>query len=419
MEPDANGYPGYQTASKKLPAVKPDYQAVEAVVETGNWSTASPSVIEWIDDSRDALGLWRTATRKHSHLRVQPADLTIENAYGSVTNARAFKNLATLAALKVQSTADKDESWEWLRALFRYSRHIGMYSSTIDRISGSAIHSSVSEQILRWADGPTVGKQDIQTALTSLRKDFEMTAQPSVAVGVHYYSTLDELSRWSEMREAHKTVIGEFDSRGILDQIEHIVGSVSFPYIPGPVESFVKNEPELTRRLLQHQVANLLKFADRPAPECPPLLPGKVALFDDSSVEPGELMSKEAFMKAVDRSPVATMFLFNSRALGAPTELTRQVILETILAAHLFRHQNGGFPNRLDESVDSGILKQVPIDPLSPTRSHLGYERETGSLNRAKVWSVGRNGSDEKGSFEHIPGLGAADLGYSFGANRE
>lgn len=63
------------------------------------------------------------------------------------------------------------------------------------------------------------------------------------------------------------------------------------------------------------------------------------------------------------------------------------------------------------------FLTKVPVDPYATTRAVLGYHRE--NTHRARLWSVGRNGTNENGSFEHIPRLGPADLGYSFGPGKE
>ena len=65
------------------------------------------------------------------------------------------------------------------------------------------------------------------------------------------------------------------------------------------------------------------------------------------------------------------------------------VIHRTTLAVHLYQRRHGRLPERLDQLVSDGILKEVPADPFGDV---LHYSAE-----RAIVWSNGPDGIDHGG----------------------
>lgn len=70
-------------------------------------------------------------------------------------------------------------------------------------------------------------------------------------------------------------------------------------------------------------------------------------------------------------------------------------LLITYLALRAYRLDYGTYPESLDALTAMGYLKSLPLDPFSPTRSHLGYRRDV--ADRMTLWSVGPDARDDAG----------------------
>jgi hypothetical protein len=172
---------------------------------------------------------------------------------------------------------------------------------------------------------------------------------------------------------------------------------------------FVSHEPEVTRRLLQHELANLLPHIDKLPRDRPPLA-SDVLYFDTTSIAAPSLLSTADFSARVKRSPVAHFVFLNRFAADFPVrELAYQSALEVTLAAECYRRVHGELPEDLSQLVEAGILTEVPDDPWSPVSAPLRYERDPSELTRARVWSVGKNRFDDGGRISPGDNLAADD----------
>jgi hypothetical protein len=70
-------------------------------------------------------------------------------------------------------------------------------------------------------------------------------------------------------------------------------------------------------------------------------------------------------------------------------------LARTYLAMRAHRLERGAYPESLEALSSAGYLKASPIDAFSPTRSLLGYRRE--SAGRMTLWSVGPDAKDDAG----------------------
>ena len=403
VDPADNASSDYEAACSLLVNHSEPPGDVLYKVTSEGWQTRTPKVEQWLRDNEPALDRWLIGTKRDVYVRTQPKDLTMESWSVSAGDLIAIDRLCGLQSAETESLGDLDGAWDWHRALFRHSRHIEMFTTSVGRMMGAGAHNMVVRRIVRWAGDRRLTSSQLAQALADVRQDFEMTPPPSVMIQAEYFVTLDQLNRLDEVADGYRKFNMTF-------------GVTGRPF-PGKSELFLNNEPELTKRLLRHQVANLLKFIDEPEERHPAWLSCPVAYYDQSPTASDRFAEPSEFQAAVDRSPLAQTLLMKRGAArdSILREAARQRLLETVLAAELYRREQSVFPESLDELVEANLLSDVPVDPTSTSLDLIRYVRDPQNRKRAKVWTVGQNGVDDGGVFEVIDGYGPADTGYVIG----
>ena len=229
-----------------------------------------------------------------------------------------------------------------------------MFGTPVDRGIGSAYHNQAAFGIVRWAGHRQTTAALLARALADVRDDFAMTPPPSVMIQAEYFVVMDQLNRFAETAENYR-------------ESADIWRSIGIEY-PNDVELFLNNEPELTKRLLRHQAANLLKFIDEPDGHHPALLGCPLAYFDQLPAATDHYAEPAAFQAAVDRSPLAQILLIDQGDVDGflSREAARQRILETVLAAELYRREQGSFPDSLEVLVAEGPAARHSGRPDEP-----------------------------------------------------
>jgi hypothetical protein len=412
-DPADNAHADYEAAVSMLNRdFEPDYKEFDAIL-SGHWEQRTPECDQWLRDNEPALERWRQGTERAAYQRAPLKELTVENALVSVADSQTFCRLATLKGLQAESAGDLDGAWHWHRAHFRFCRHVGMFGPPIERMLGAALHAGAADAIVRWAADDRLNGSQLAAALANVRRDYELTPPHSVRVLAEYFVTMDQLNRLQEVADAHRQV-EEFVAPYRETFRAHGVEGRRFP---SRFELLLANEPELTRRLLRHQVANLLTFIDQPRNNRPATLSCEAAYYDSPPTAVDQFLEPDRFEKAVDGSALAKFLLMKVASGGSFTtrEEARQGMLETILAAEQYRRVHGVFPVTIGDLVEADLIDEVPTDPTSPTGDPMRFERNPYDPQRAKVWTVGLNGFDDGGNLEVIPGEGPADMGYSVG----
>lgn len=340
------------------------------------------------------------------HLRVQPTEMTIRNVVIPVGQWRNLMRLALLEAMRLSSNGDSAGAWRWYLASLRYCSHHGMHGSLTDRIGGATMYSFCVERIVSWARNPALTSHQLEQSLADVRAAYELSSDPSVSIRREYFYLSNALTYVEEHPGEYNEFLEGFDPRLHNNLI-----------LPSRSRIFLKNEPELTRRLLRHQTANLLEFADEPLCRQPEELLGQVDFFDVTDSTDSVRLSSSEFRTALEKSAIAPLLLRTIVPRGIHRERAREGLLEMLLAAEWYRRETGEFPASTDELLTAPMLDEIPLDALSRSGALLGYERDPDNPQRAKVWSVGRNGVDDGGSLEHVfaPHPGRPDLGYWIG----
>jgi hypothetical protein len=392
--PDAeNAFVEYRKAAKlykEMPSSEADYDSFEKAMDEG-WSEANANVRKWVADNRVFLEMWRRCTEKPDAIYFQPKDLTFETVVSLLDDARPFARLARLEGSRLEETGDLDGAWIWYRAVLRSSRHFGKRGAVMQRLTGISMHFSVSEQIARWAHHDELTLMQSRMALNDTREIFAMTAPTSVALKGEYLCIENTLERCS---------LPDFIDNEWEATDEH-----------PDVEFFLRNEPELGRRVSRQVVTNWLRHIDTPRHQRPSPVPGRFALceLDPTITYDPSILRPEQIEEFAEKSTGASTLLppitqFESAIIR---EQANQAALITMLALRLHQLETGHLPDTLNELVAAGILESVPIDPWHPTGKPLRYIRKG---ETAVVYSLGENGINDGGNIELE---GQPDIGFS------
>lgn len=402
IDPAENAAGDYEAAARLYRGIsEPSYEELDIVWERG-WAEASPTVHTWLEDNRAALLAWRVGTTKDTHLRVQPAEITIDDTLSILFDCRYLSKLAQLEAERLRFLGDIAVAWEWLRASIRFTHHSGMNAGIINRISEETHYSLCVRRIVAWAQSSNVSSEQLAQALSDVRAAWNLSSSVSASFRAEYFYVCNELAHLEEVRSSFDRLANDWG----MDDLR----------IAPKRQLWLNNEPELTRRLLQHQIANLLTFADEPLSGQPRQLPQHISYFDFSPPTESELLSPSEFQIATRKSLLGRNLLLRRNLTGfIHRERAHQGLLELVLAAEWHRRETGEFPASIDELLTVPMLDEIPPDALSRSGAPLRYERHQGNPQRAKVWSVGRNGVDDGGAVEQIDSTGFLDLGYWIG----
>lgn len=352
VDPNAGCWPGFRRADRLLAA-------------TDAWSDDEAELRTTLAKHPVAVETWRDAAFAEYRPQRHPGDLRLNDTLPIASRVRQFARLARVAAADAVSEGRMRSAWLWYEGTLRTSRHLAHGACTIERLAAAALPAIVANSIADWAGDDRVTVVELREARRALA-DVEL-ATPSItdAVKLEYMMT----RRWLE-----ETPLSEFGG----------------PSDPTP--TWLDNEPELGRRLVDHMFAHALEAA--------PLGWHNLQHRMDGSFlrDPGhpDVLAGEELKRAVLGSPVASVAGFGAirtLPLISARETATIRALDVILAAELYRRRTGAYPRVAGDLVPD-LLNGVPDDPFAATGTAMRYRIEDG---RPHVWSIGPNGVDEDG----------------------
>jgi hypothetical protein len=351
---------------------------VEDAIRQG-WSSATPTIRKWLDDNRGALELMKAGSKKPKALIGQPKDQSYRTMI-AIRKNRALSQLARLEAARLQDEGDVAGSWEWYRVAFRHSRHVGMYGATINRSTGMYFHHVTSERIVGWSVDPRIDSPLLRRALENVIFDYQLTQPYSTTLRSQYFDTMNWINYLEQKEE-----IADID-----------------PHDPvAPWVLFLKNEPEVGKRVIKLTYANWLSQIDLPRHRQSRVRPGDLCLFEPVAGTPLPSEPAPAEIQHIfSNSPVSAYGVGKGPPLRAfiTHERTRQSQLVVALAAQLYFRDKERFPRVTAEFLD-GYLSEWPIDPQSDDGKPMHYRFDP-AIGEVTVWSVGPNGINDGGNID-------------------
>ena len=354
---EANAFVLYKRAFEKL--------GKEPANPSFVWSTADPSQRRWLDENREALGLWREGTGRPDALYIPPKTLTIATLLPVMQAMRSFGRLAILEGTRLEAEGDLKGALDWYLAVLRSSRHCGRRGFPIERLVGIAVASMGSTRLLAWAVNPGVDTAMLRRALDAVVECEAMTPPSSDSFKCEYISFLNTVADPA------------------YQEPDKLLGNSS-PWIwtTPPGKAFVraersfKSEPERSRRVYRLIMANWLEYCDRPRTNRPAFatLPPSTYLNPFGATSGFELFVPEAAAPATVKvfSPEDLAGWFHSTLyaeifspnFGAMEKAIRRdrgtfANLQITLANEIYKKEKGEYPEKV-EALIGPYLKALP-----------------------------------------------------------
>jgi hypothetical protein len=345
IKPAENAFTYYKRALASLfsgvgPAALGD--AIDAL-PAGGWEAAAPVAEQALDDSEEILAEWKRGTECERGIRIQPADMEYSDL-PQVQGPRTMAELAILASARSLHEGNVNESWEWLRSLLRYSRHVGAFGTLTDRTIGHSTHAFAAQGVARWVRHPDVTVSLLKDAQADLRQIRQMLPPLSVSLKTEYLTVMKLLDSPETVREFFRNhPLPPFKRDGL--RLEGYL--------------FLNAEPELARVLVRHAFANQLSQCDLPRWE---RTVAGIRFFRLAGAERPPLMDPTELESAVMRSQLAPFGIPNiSYVEREDRALARQTALELCLCVESFRRTHSRYPESLNALVPE-FLDEVPRD---------------------------------------------------------
>ena len=362
----------------------PSDAAISAVF-TGGWDAADDTVKEWVAAHEPSLLEWKRAVELN-HVWFNPAENLLWSFEDHDLNFLHYlEMLSMLRGRKCEAEQDFAGAFQLYRAgILARDQLWGAPWSNADDLPN----------VLHWAALPAVSAAQLRTALAQLRRDRAARQPASHAIKVEYVRAMNSLKK----RDGLATAI-RYRSGNQSPMDTQTTMYLRFVY-------WVCGEPERTRRLYQHLVANQLRGVDQPAPTHPALhTPTSTLIYNDDAAVPlpAHHLSAARIAEAIRMSGIS--FHLESSASG---QLLRDpisehsfrearafpVLFELALILQIHRREHGTFPAQLADLVP-GYIDAVPVDPCDPKALPVRYRLD--NPNQATLWSVGGNDVDDNG----------------------
>jgi hypothetical protein len=402
-----DAFPLYRQANERYeaPAGQARYEVPSLVerilVMHHNAGSVTPAVRAWIDKNRPALDLWRQATER-SGLGYHPrsergigsewveSGISNQVAIGLATPVRVFDPdrgllpwLAEYEAARLREAGDAAGAWTWLRALLRYSRHVGMRSGVSNRRAAVERHAAASDRAEAWVLDSNVDPALLRQALTDVLEVGKLTPPLSDTLKADYLETLHLIDA-PTMAVINRVVTDygcngdwqEGDRPPLREDIRFApgewTGTETNPYrsylpdVRARMVFYVQHEPETSRRLVGQVYANWLAHCDEPSKQRPSTV-SPFELFDAPPSRPGMLAIPDV-IEALNGPRVARHVIspWSELEKMLEDEQRRQAQLVVAIAEQLYQRERGVAPTTIRDLVGS-YLKEIPqgyVDPL-------------------------------------------------------
>ncbi|MCH8921698.1 MAG: hypothetical protein IIA67_00965 [Planctomycetes bacterium] len=334
-----------------------------------------PELACWLAENQGPIDLFATGTRRAQHfipMLVRPNEWEVEPSYSVMASRSYAQDYREMARTLIQRSmlhsgnGRHKEAWEDCLACFRLARHTARESIAVEILINFALVSVAAAGV------PTILHEGDFTAdeLAKMRQAFRDVATCASAA---------EALNWGERLMALDT-IRDFsrEPRGLRGGIEwnHVLREANRSYdaMVAATNREMSGEANASdTEALEEEQQEALDAED----------PWLLAAYPFSRQARTRHMTKEVVGLLIPA--FSSMTADERRCKG---RLRR---LEMVFAVSLYRAENGQYPANLSALVPA-YLDEVPLDPTNDLRMNYRKQGE-GYL----VWSVGRNGVDDKG----------------------
>ena len=258
-----NAFPLYRRATAQLVRDR----AIELRIFNSPyaWPAADPEALAYLEANEAAFDLWLAATARPDSLPSPPGQLQIEADSTVLGDLRIFYWHAMVRASRLEAAGKMALSWELQRAVLRCGRHAARNSGMLGRMIGASLESSMRTKLANWAGDPRVDTALLRRALADFRELDVLT--PPVAESLQFgflemEQILDDPEAIRRLLVDDPWDVGEVDK---IDWRNHL--SIWRYWL-----TFLRHEPERTRRVMRLAFANWLAHVGDPPTTRPPLV---------------------------------------------------------------------------------------------------------------------------------------------------
>lgn len=370
--------------------VSGNYQEdLERVFENG-WGDATDELQKWLTANEPALDTWRRGTELQTAQFILAKELSYDSSLPTIYELIEFSRLARLRAERCLHEGYAVEAWDWLRAAFRMSRHLGQHGPIVERSVAIQILSVVGHGIKHWSADPRVDEEALHNASEQFEKDDEMTPLLSIGMKYEYVSFLHTINSDRSMSDL-----------GLLRPRSKTPDYVLRSFL------FFIGEPEFSRRLMPHVFVGWLNQSDLSRPKRAASAGGWFGLYapapdtDQLSVSKLESHLLSDCLARPLFPGCYSMMTFLDR------EVARRAALKLMLAVQRYHRATGDWPKRPAVLVPD-FLKELPTDPFGRSEEPLRLKRDRNDLI---IYSIGDNGMDDGGAIAPV-GSEMPDVGF-------
>jgi len=368
--------------------------------QAANWMGTRPESKTWLEASRPALELWLMGTEKTTGFEHPPHKSNYNTLLPLTQDYHYFSRLALLESSRLRAAGNLDQAWEMHRAVLRGSAHIRNgfpYSWFI----GSFIYSSQMELFAYLLADENMTVELLEQIAKEHQQICDSYPDLSIPLKFHYIGRINQTEVMSDEAGTWAWLVNE---RSVMDRVQNILFQNRFAYYELPRWERPETEyvpiPESVKKrswLLEYLMKQIL------SPKKPNWKVWQSAgyvyyVVDTQTADATDLISADQIEESANRlgvfkqfldSPLTTEFSDIDRYDRA---LMEQKISQLQIHLHLYHHQQGEFPERLEQLVPI-YLAEIPVDPFNEGRP-VQYRRENvGAL----IWSWGRDEKDDNG----------------------
>jgi hypothetical protein len=360
---DQNAFVDYRLATSMISATRrkspASWSGQNLRTYPASWSEANPDWRNVLDQSKEALEIWRTGSEKPNALYEHADGLSVRTLLPVTQDLRTLGRLAVLEGSRLETEGDVAGAWGWYRSALRSSRHTGRHGFQMERLVGAAMHDDTSKALTRWAANPKVDAPLLHQALDDVIAIDAMTVPRSETVKLEYLVFVHSMDDPNQIEDF--LVTNMLEEKGDWCQELPISTDVKKPIQAARVA--LSNDRERSLRIARLITANWLAQVDKPPSRRTRLIRTDPPIYEaepaDSPSSKG--LSPEKLSEWLDSSLLASRF-FGSLSRYSPNidrERPRQARLVVHLASELYRREHGQ-PPESPQALVGPYLKALP-----------------------------------------------------------
>lgn len=364
--------------------------------ETVAWNDLPDEIRQWVIDQRPVIEHFRRGGRCAIGQMHLPRSYNFLMGLPLQQEVRGLERLAHLDALRLLHDGQTQEAAELLHDTYRAHRLLGQRGCNIERLIGIACHAVMMKPWQAWCRHPNVTAEELEAALSRLRQDWQMTAPPSDAFKVEYFSVINELKYpMTNVLDIFDSSVDSWAIRRVGLSTAPLTNSFSakakgwqIPFL------WIAGEPERSTRGARLWLTHQLRTCDLPRAAQPPLHAGMLRLPDTPELTGG--LTATQLNDRLEPTLLISILPASEQMLRATwAEAGRQTLLELELELQiLIRRQ--GIDSR--ESLEAVLENYAwPVDPSAADGTPIWHRFTDDGL---KLWSLSWNGTDQDGATE-------------------